>query len=101
MDTKEPTAEEILSTKCWSTMTSAERHLCIRHMVSKSESEDDLRRHLEEAGIDAFDDELVIIWRDASNVSLKECMRHGDMGGLTARNGALVGVRTKDYVGLI
>lgn len=88
-------ADALISTKTWGDMTKKERDLCVHHLVSESESEDDLRRRLAEIGVGY----VAVSWQDVDpndKTSLEAQMIVKALGGPIAKNGALVMVSTMD-----
>lgn len=88
-------ADALISTKTWDDMTKKERDLCVHHLVSESESEDDLRRRLSEIGVGY----VAVNWQDVNQsdkTSLEAQMIVKALGGPIAKNGALVMVNTMD-----
>lgn len=84
-------AAVLISTKKWIDMSEEERHLCVHYLVNKSESETDLRSRLTENCIDYVD----INWKEVDpndKKSLEVQMIFKALGGLVAKNGALVRV---------
>ena len=88
-------ADRLLTTKAWADMTDNEWKICIRNIVTSVESEEELRERLGTLGVGS----CAIDWHLAE---------HGDktgdearmlvkaLGGLVAKNGALVMIMTAD-----
>lgn len=89
-------AEQLMSAKVWRDMSKNERKICVRYIVSQVESEDELRERLT--------DELNIGYCAISWHLSGDGDKTGDearalvkaMGGLVAKNGALVQIMTVD-----
>ena len=89
-------AEVLMSTKTWHNMNADERRMCIRHIVNQAESEDDLRQRLRnELGLSC----CAINWylpAPGDKVGEEARMLVKALGGLVAKNGALVMIMTFD-----
>ncbi len=83
--------DALISTKTWDDMSKKERDFCIHHLVSESESEEDLRRRLADLGVGY----VAVNWSDidpSDKTSLEAQMIVKALGGPIAKNGALVTV---------
>jgi hypothetical protein len=89
-------ADQLMSTKTWNDMSKNERKICIRHIVSQVESEDELRNRLQSD----FDlDDVAIDWhlsKPGDKKGEEARMLVTALGGLVAKNGALVRIMTAD-----
>ncbi len=89
-------AEQIMSAKNWQHMTKDERKTCIRYIVSQVSSEEELRARLQS---DFALGHVAINWHlsDAGDKTGDEArMLVKALGGLVAKNGALVMIMTSD-----
>ena len=88
--------DQLMSIKTWPHMDADERKICIHGIVSQVESEDELRRRLtEELGVGC----CAINWSDVDEndkTSMEAQALLLALGGLVAKNGALVMVMTAD-----
>jgi len=88
-------AEWLMTNKSWVEMTKDERKACIRTSVSQVESEDELRERLAELGVEGF----IINWHlsePGDETGQEARMLVKALGGLVAKNGALVMIMTPD-----
>ena len=87
-------AEVLMSTKVWRDMDKNEQRVCIRHIVSQAESEEDLRQRLaKELGVS----HCAIDWHlpDPNNKTDQEAlMLVKGLGGLVSKNGAMIAIMT-------
>lgn len=88
--------EVLMSTKTWHNMNADERRMCIRHIVNQVESKDDLQQRLRnELGLGC----CAINWHlpvpgDKTDEEARMLVKA--LGGLVAKNGALVMIMTFD-----
>lgn len=88
-------ASLLISTKTWETMTANERKVCVQHIVTEVESELELSRRLNDLGCT----DCAINWHDvdpSDKTGLEAQALVKALGGLVAKNGALVSVMTAD-----
>lgn len=86
-------AKKLLQTKIWSDMTAYEKKIYLRHVVLQVESEDELNDHL----IKKLDVDFSIMWYlpdpgDQAGEEARALLKA--LGGLVAKNGALVQIMT-------
>lgn len=87
--------ESLMRNKTWAEMDAVERRACVRIIVLRAESEDDLREHLTELGVEDF----AINWHLSEpgyQIGQEAQMLVKALGGLVAKNGALVMIMTPD-----
>ncbi len=91
-------AEQLMGTKTWATMNKNERDICMKHVVSQVESEQELTDRLRaDFGITY----AAISWHrpdDDDKVGQEGLMFVRALGGLVSKNGAMVMVMTDDYI---
>lgn len=91
-------AEALMSTKTWPNMISDERRVCVHHIVSQSETEEELHSRLtNELGLG----HRSVSWMDVdqnNKVELEAQALLKALGGLLSKNGALVNIMTPDEI---
>ena len=88
-------AKLLISTKTWETMTEKERKVCIQYIVTECESELELSRRLNDIGCT----DCAIRWSDVDQkdiVAFEAQTLVKALGGLVAKNGALVMIMTTE-----
>ena len=89
-------ADQLISTKTWDEMSKNERKICVKHVVSQVESEQELRDRLRsDFGLGY----VAINWHlsePGDKTGDEARMLVAALGGLVAKNGALVMIRTAD-----
>ena len=88
-------AEQLMTDKTWVDMSTNERGVCVRFIVSQVESEEKLRERLTELGAKYFS----IQWslsEPGDQTGQEARMLVKALGGLVAKNGALVMIMTPD-----
>jgi hypothetical protein len=86
-------ANLLMTTKTWETMNEKERKLCVQSVVSQVSSELELSRRLNDIGLT----DCAINWSDVDpneKTALEAQMIVKALGGLVAKNGALVSIMT-------
>lgn len=89
-------ADQLMSTKTYSAMTANERKICVRHIVSQVESEQELQERLQR---DLGAGYCCINWHlsePGDKTGDEARMLVKALGGLVAKNGALVMIMTPD-----
>jgi hypothetical protein len=89
-------ADQLMSTKTWNDMTKNERKICIQHVVSQVESEEELRNRLQSDFALGY---VAISWHlsePGDKTGDEARMLVTALGGLVAKNGALVMIMTAD-----
>jgi hypothetical protein len=91
-------AEQLMGTKTWSNMNKKERDICLKHVVSQVESEQELTDRLRaDFGITY----AAINWYkpdDGDQTGQEALMFVQALGGLVSKNGAMVMIMTRDYL---
>ena len=91
-------ADQVMSTKTWYDMNNKEQEICITHLVSQANTEEELRKLLfEELGVDYFE----ISWLDTpedDKTAQEAKMLMQAIGGLVSKTGALVNIMTMESV---
>lgn len=89
-------AERLIDSVPWGDMSPAQRKICIRHTVSQVETEHELQQRLQ-ADFDIYD--ACINWylpEEGDQTGKEAQMLVKALGGLIAKNGALVQIMTFD-----
>ena len=88
--------DQIMSTKIWRDMNKNERKICIKHVVSQVESKEELHKRLQSDFALGY---VAINWslsEPGDKVGEEARMLVTALGGLVAKNGALVMIMTTD-----